>query len=70
VILKENSAEFVRLENVVFGELWLASGQRNMQYPLAQDKDGAVMFLNSEKLSKWLRVLLVPAYCENVVEKT
>lgn len=70
VILKENSAEFVRLENVVFGELWLASGQSNMQYPLAQDKDGAVMFLNSEKLSKWLRVLLVPAYCENVVEKT
>ncbi len=70
VIFKENGAEFDSLENVVFGELWLASGQSNMQYPLAQDKDGADMFLNSEKLSKWLRVLLVPAYCENVVEKT
>ncbi len=70
VILKENSAEFDRLENVVFGELWLASGQSNMQYPLGQDKDGAKMFADSEKMNKWLRVLLVPAYCENIVEKT
>ncbi|MBR4859220.1 MAG: hypothetical protein IKU08_08555 [Clostridia bacterium] len=70
VILKENSAEFERLENIVFGELWLSSGQSNMQYPLSQDKDGAEMFSDSEKLSKWLRVLLVPAYCEDIVEKT
>ena len=70
VILKENSVEFDKLENIVFGELWLASGQSNMQYPLSQDKQGMQMFEKSEKLSKWLRVLLVPAYCENIVEKT
>lgn len=65
VILKENSAEFSRLENVVFGELWLASGQSNMQYPLAQSRTGRDMFANQQKLSKWLRVLLVPAYPGN-----
>ncbi len=70
VILKENSAQFAVLNNVVFGELWLASGQSNMQYPLAQAKGGADMFKNSQKLSKWLRVLLVPPYIDNTVELT
>ncbi len=65
VILKENSAEFAQLDNVVFGELWLASGQSNMQYPLSQAKGGADMFKNSQKLSKWLRVLHMPGYCNN-----
>jgi len=65
VILKENSAEFAQLDNVVFGELWLASGQSNMQYPLSQAKGGADMFKNSQKLSKWLRVLHMPVYCNN-----
>lgn len=65
VILKENSTEFARLENVVFGELWLSSGQSNMQYPLAQSRTGREMFANRQKLSKWLRVLLVPAYPGN-----
>ena len=65
VILKENSAEFAQLDNVVFGELWLASGQSNMQYPLAQAKGGIDMFQNSQKLSKWLRVLHMPIYCNN-----
>jgi len=60
VILKNNSVEFAQLDNVVFGELWLASGQSNMQYPLAQAKGGADMFKNSQKLSKWLRVLHMP----------
>ena len=65
VILKENSVRFAQLDNVVFGELWLASGQSNMQYPLAQAKGGADMFKNSQKLSKWLRVLHMPVYCNN-----
>lgn len=65
VILKENSTEFARLENVVFGELWLSSGQSNMQYPLAQSRTGREMFANRQKLSKWLRVLLMPSYPGN-----
>lgn len=68
VILKENSKEFARLENVVFGELWLASGQSNMQYPLVQSRTGREMYANQQKLSKWLRVLLVPAYPGNTAE--
>ena len=64
VILKCDNAEFERLENVVFGELWIANGQSNMQYPLAQAKGGRDMFARQEKLSENLRVLLVPAIPE------
>lgn len=64
IILKENGTEFAVLNNVVFGELWLASGQSNMQYPLSQSKTGQEMFKSNERLNKWLRVLLVPAYPE------
>ena len=64
VVLTADSQEFARLENVVFGELWLASGQSNMMYPLAQEKLGKEMMANGDKLSKWLRVLIEPAYPE------
>lgn len=64
IVLKADGTEFAKLENVVFGELWLASGQSNMQYPLGQAKHGREMMANGEKQSKWLRVLLVPAYNE------
>ena len=64
VVLTENSAEFAKLNNVVFGELWLASGQSNMMYPLAQSRTGIEMHKNGETFSKWLRVLLEPAYPE------
>lgn len=64
VVLKCNNAEFAKLKNVVFGELWIANGQSNMQYPLAQAKRGREMFANQQKLSKNLRVLLVPAIPE------
>ena len=67
VVLKADSSEFARLKNVVFGELWLSSGQSNMQYPLSQSRTGREMYANQEKLSKWLRVLLVPAYPGNTV---
>ena len=64
VVLKCNNAEFEKLENVVFGELWIANGQSNMQYPLAQAKRGREMFAAQQKLSENLRVLLVPAIPE------
>ena len=64
VVPKCNNAEFEKLENIVFGELWIANGQSNMQYPLAQAKRGREMFARQEKLSEWLRVLLVPAIPE------
>lgn len=67
VILKENSSEFATLKNVVFGELWLASGQSNMMYPLSQSRTGREMFANRQLLSEHLRVLLVPGYPGNTV---
>ncbi len=60
IVLYVNGAEFRTLNNIVFGELWLASGQSNMQYPLAQAKYGQDMYANLQKLNKWLRVLYVP----------
>ena len=65
VKMKENGIEFDSLEGVVFGELWLASGQSNMQYPLAQAKGGRDLFAKGEKLSKWIRTLYMPSYPEN-----
>lgn len=64
VILCEDGAQFAKLEKIVFGELWLASGQSNMMYPLGQDRTMAPMFREGKKLSKWLRVLIEPAYPE------
>ncbi len=64
VTLYENSVQFSLLKGVVFGELWLASGQSNMQYPLSQALGGIDDFYAAKKLSRWLRVLLVPAYNE------
>ena len=63
-ILCEGDSQFAKLEKIVFGELWLASGQSNMMYPLAQDKTMAPMFKEGKKLSEWLRVLIEPAYPE------
>ncbi len=59
-----NGYVFATLEDVVFGELWIASGQSNMQYPLVQEKTGVEMYKNKEKLGDWLRVLHVPAVTE------
>ena len=64
IVLTCNSKEFARLTNIVFGELWLASGQSNMMYPLGQSKVGREMIENGEKMSKWIRVLTEPAYPE------
>ncbi len=62
VVLTQDNNEFAVLDNVVFGELWLASGQSNMQFPLGQSLTGIEMMNTGKKLSKWLRVLLEPAY--------
>ncbi len=64
IVLTADGVEFDRLENVVFGELWLASGQSNMEYSLAQTPTGSEMKAQNKKLSKWLRVLLVPSVPE------
>lgn len=62
VILTQNNDEFATINNVVFGELWLASGQSNMQFPLGQSVKGSEMMNSGKKLSKWLRVCIEPVY--------
>lgn len=64
VSLKCNGNEFATLKGVVFGELWIASGQSNMMYPLSQDSEGSKMFAQSKPLSRNIRVLLIPDYPE------
>lgn len=64
VILKQDGKVFSELNNVVFGELWLASGQSNMQYPLGQAKHGIDMMNKGEKLNKNLRVMIAPFFAE------
>ncbi len=59
VTLDDQGTEFARLEGVVFGELWLASGQSNMQYALNQDYDW--LYAKSfRQPDEWIRTLLVP----------
>lgn len=64
VILKENGTEFRKIEDVLFGELWLASGQSNMQYPLIQAKNASENHKNNAEINKFLRVLITPFYAE------
>ena len=68
VTVSENGKVFDKLSDVVFGELWLASGQSNMQYPLSQAKGGYDDWMNGKKHSKWLRVLMVPPYVNSYSE--
>ncbi len=56
--LYENGVLFQTLKDVVFGELWLASGQSNMQYGFGQS---STYKENSER-SEWLRFLYVDPY--------
>ncbi len=64
VILKENGTEFRRITDVLFGELWLASGQSNMQYPLIQAKNAIEKLDSNAETNKFLRVLITPFYSE------
>lgn len=51
------------LRQVVFGALWLASGQSNMQYPLSQTREG-VALAKSGGTDAFLRALDTPSYPE------
>ncbi len=62
VVLTQDNDEFATLTNVAFGELWIASGQSNMQFPLGQSLKGLEMMNSGEKASPWLRVCYEPAY--------
>ena len=53
---------FATLRNVVFGELWLASGQSNMDYPLGQSETGKGMMETGKTGSRWLRFYRAPTY--------
>ncbi len=53
-----NGESIQTLSGVVFGEVWLASGQSNMEYPMTQDSLGYSMFRKDEALNKNIRVLL------------
>ncbi len=64
ITLTANGTTFAELKNVVFGELWLAGGQSNMQLPLSNSKIGAQMKAENKKGSDALRFLdiLHPGY--------
>ena len=63
IVVKENGKIFKTLKNVLFGELWIASGQSNMQYPLGQEKTILAME-NADKFtaSPYIRTMVMPTY--------
>ncbi len=67
-VLNENGQQFAKLEQIVFGELWIAAGQSNMSYPLAQSKTGIESISNNESFNKWVRALMIPYYPQNGTE--
>ena len=60
VILTANGTAFETLSGVVFGELWLAGGQSNMQMSLMGSKTGYEMAANNERGSDALRFFYIP----------
>ena len=52
-----NGTQFRTLKDVVFGELWLSSGQSNMQYDLAQSDT----YEQAKNGSEWTRFLYINA---------
>jgi len=61
--LYANGTPFASLSGVVFGELWLASGQSNMQYGLYQTYEGFELS-KTGGTDEYLRVLDVPVFPE------
>ena len=53
--LKADGTVFDTLENVVFGELWLSSGQSNMQLEMRFSRTGMEMLANNTRGSKNVR---------------
>lgn len=64
LIIKKDGVEAKKFIDVVFGELWLASGQSNMMYPLGQSKVGADWQKTQTELNPWVRAFYTPAYIE------
>jgi len=58
-----NGIQFANLTGIVFGALWLASGQSNMQYGLYQTYEGFALS-KTGGTDGYLRVLDVPVYPE------
>ena len=63
-VLTLDGKEFAALTGIVFGELWLASGQSNMQMGLSNSLTGKKMMEQGIVGSRWLRILEVPPYPE------
>lgn len=60
VVLSVNGVGFKELTGVVFGELWLAGGQSNMQMFLISSKTGYQMSLENKRGSDYLRFFYIP----------
>ncbi|MCQ2480129.1 MAG: hypothetical protein MJ120_05755 [Clostridia bacterium] len=65
ITLLQGGEEFARLEDIVFGEMWLAGGQSNMAYSF---KLSSTYEQNSER-SEWLRFLFIDKYPTFVGDK-
>lgn len=61
LICKTQGVIFQTINNVVFGELWLASGQSNMQLPMDQSIEGKALIDQGKLGNKWVRYLYIPA---------
>lgn len=64
VTLCADGQVFSQINHVVFGELWLASGQSNIDLPLAQSTVGSEMKAKGKTGNSWLRFLWIPSYPE------
>lgn len=60
----ENGKKFAEISDVLFGAVWMASGQSNMLMALKDSITGAQMKKNSEKGSKYVRYMDVPSLPE------
>ena len=65
-----DGAVFAELKNVVFGELWLAFGQSNMEYPLSYTPEGKDMIAANETGPHDIHVLHLPAQAIDGVYQT
>lgn len=61
ISVTENGTEFAHLKGVVFGELWLASGQSNMQYNLNISSSWQEVVDNGYG-NKWIRFMYGPDF--------
>lgn len=60
VTLSADEAPFRTLSRVVFGEVWLSSGQSNMQYPYAQAEDYVAPADAVSEEKRFVRLFLSP----------